>query len=146
MCPVCTIAVGAGLGLSRWLGVDDLISGIWIGGLLVSLIGITILWLNKKNLKNNFLRLVVIFLYYFLTIGPLYWTKVIGAPCNHIWGLDRIVWGIIIGSVVFLVSYAFHLWLKKKNNDKVYFPFKKVIIPVIFLVVASLILYFSVCR
>lgn len=156
MCPVCTIAVGAGIGLSRWLGVDDLISGLWIGGLIVSLIGMTILWLNKqacfrwrsnkKNLKNNLLRLLIIFLYYFLIIGPLYWTKVIGAPCNHLWGLDRIVWGIIIGSVVFLISYAFHLWLKKKNQNKVFFPFQKVVIPVIFLVIASLVLYFSFCH
>jgi len=146
MCPVCTIAVGAGLGLSRFLGVDDLVSGVWIGGLLVSLIGMTILWLNKKNLKNNPLRLAVVFLYYFLTIGPLYWGKVVGASCNHIWGLDKIVWGIIIGSVVFLISYASHLWLKKKNQNKVFFPFQKVVIPVIFLVIASFILYFGVCK
>jgi len=146
MCPVCTIAVTAGVGLSRWLGVDDLISGVWLGGLLVSLIGMTIIWLNKKNLKNNLLRLLIIFLYYFLTIGPLYWTRVIGAPCNHLWGLDKIVWGAIIGSAVFLISYGFHLWLKRKNHNKVFFPFQKVIIPVIFLLVASLILYFSVCR
>jgi hypothetical protein len=146
MCPVCTIAIGTGLGLSRFFGVDDLVSGVWIGGLLVSLIGMTILWLNKKNLKNNPLRLAVVFLYYFLTIGPLYWGKVVGAPCNHIWGLDKIVWGIIIGSVFFLISYAFHLWLKKKNQNKVFFPFQKVVIPVIFLVIASFILYFGVCR
>ena len=145
MCPVCTVAVGAGIGLSRWLGVDDLVSGLWIGGLLVSLIGMTIIWLNKKNLKNNLLRLLIISLYYFFTIGPLYWTKVIGNPCNHTWGLDRIVWGIIIGSAVFLVSYSFHLWLKKKNNHKVFFPFQKVVIPVIFLLIASLIIYFGVC-
>ncbi len=145
MCPVCTVAVGAGLGLSRWLGVDDLISGLWIGGLLISLIGITFIWLNKKNLKNNLLRLLIIFLYYFLTIGPLYWTKIIGASCNYLWGLDRIVWGIIIGSVVFLVSYAFHLWLKKKNQNKVFFPFQKVIIPVVFLLITSFILFFTVC-
>jgi len=145
MCPVCTVAVGAGIGLSRWLGVDDLVSGLLIGGLLVSLIGMTFLWLNKKNLKNNLLRLLIISLYYFFTIGPLYWTKVIGNPCNHIWGLDRIIWGIIIGSAVFLVSYGFHLWLKKKNNHKVFFLFQKVVIPVIFLLIASLIIYFGVC-
>ena len=23
ICPVCTVAVGAGIGLSRWLGIDD---------------------------------------------------------------------------------------------------------------------------
>jgi len=146
MCPVCTIAVGTGIGLSRWLGVDDLISGLWVGSLIVSLIGMTILWLDKRNLRNNLLRLLIAFLYYFLTIGPLYWAKVIGNPCNHIWGLDRIVWGIIIGSVVFLISYVFHLWLKKKNNNKVFFPFQKVIIPVIFLIIVSLVIYYSVCR
>lgn len=145
MCPVCTMAVGAGVGLSRWLGVDDLVFGLWIGGLLVSLIGMTILWLNKQNLKNNLLRLLIIFLYYFFTIGPLYWTKIIGNPCNHIWGLDRIIWGIIIGSLVFLIAYRFHLWLKKKNRNKVFFPFQKVIIPVIFLLIISLIIFFSVC-
>lgn len=145
MCPVCTVAVGAGIGLSRWLGVDDLVSGLWVGALIVSLIGMTILWLNKRNLKNNLLRLLIIFLYYFFIIGPLYWTKVIGNPCNHIWVLDRIVWGIIIGSVVFLISYGFHFWLKKKNNHKVFFPFQKVVIPVIFLLIASLIIYFGVC-
>ena len=146
MCPVCTVAVGAGIGLSRWLGVDDLISGLWVGGLIVSLIGVTILWLNKKNLKSNLLKIIIIFLYYFLTIGSLYWTKIIGAPCNHLWGLDRIVWGTIIGSVVFLVSYIFHLWLKKKNNNKVYFPFQKVVIPVTFLLITSFIINFTVCK
>jgi hypothetical protein len=146
MCPVCTIAVGAGIGLSRWLGVDDLISGLWIGGLIVSLIGVTINWLAKKNIHFPFLKPLVILFFYFFTIGPLYWTKIIGDPCSHIWGLEKIVWGIIIGSVVFLASYGFHLWLKKRNHDKVFFPFQKVVIPVIFLIIASLVLYFGVCR
>ncbi|MBU2577676.1 hypothetical protein KKA69_02480 [Patescibacteria group bacterium] len=34
--PVCTITVGAGLGISRWLGIDDSIPGLWIGGLILS--------------------------------------------------------------------------------------------------------------
>ena len=36
LCPVCAIAVGAGIGVSRWLGVDDTITGVWVGGLIVS--------------------------------------------------------------------------------------------------------------
>jgi len=54
ICPVCTIAIGAGLGLSRWLGVDDVISGIWIGGLLVSTSLWTVNWLRSKKLTLNF--------------------------------------------------------------------------------------------
>jgi hypothetical protein len=34
VCPVCTIAVAGGVGLCRYLGIDDLISGSWIGALL----------------------------------------------------------------------------------------------------------------
>ena len=36
VCPVCTIAVGVGLGISRWLGIDDTVTGVWVGGLIVS--------------------------------------------------------------------------------------------------------------
>jgi len=36
VCPLCTVAVGAGLGVSRVIGIDDAISGIWIGGLIIS--------------------------------------------------------------------------------------------------------------
>ncbi len=32
MCPVCSISIGVGVGLCRYLGIDDLISGVWIGG------------------------------------------------------------------------------------------------------------------
>ena len=31
VCPVCIVAVGAGLGLSEYLGIDDTIAGVWIG-------------------------------------------------------------------------------------------------------------------
>ena len=50
ICPLCTIAVGAGVGLAQWLGVDDTATGIWIGGLTVSLIGWTIYWFDGKNI------------------------------------------------------------------------------------------------
>jgi len=56
MCPVCTIAVTAGVGLSRWLGVDDLISGLWVGGLLVSLIGLTFSLVEQKGFEKQSLK------------------------------------------------------------------------------------------
>jgi hypothetical protein len=48
VCPVCTVAVGAGLGLAQWLGIDDVLSGVWIGGLIVSLAFWNDAWLVKK--------------------------------------------------------------------------------------------------
>ena len=35
VCPVCTIAIGAGLEGARMLGVKDVLTGIWAGGLTV---------------------------------------------------------------------------------------------------------------
>lgn len=145
MCPVCTIAVSAGLGLSRWLGVSDLISGVWVGALIISLIAITITWLKKRNIKFPFYKLIIIFLYYFLTIGPLYWTHIIGQPYNRFCGMDKLLFGIITGTVIFLIAEGVNYRLKKKYG-KVFFPFQKVAIPVIFLIITSLILYFGFCR
>ena len=52
VCPVCTIAIGAGLEGMRILGVKDILTGIWAGGLTVSLIGWTANYMHKHNVKN----------------------------------------------------------------------------------------------
>ena len=49
-CAVCTIAVGSCVGLARWLKIDDRITGIWVGALIVSLIAWAIHYLDKKNI------------------------------------------------------------------------------------------------
>lgn len=140
-CPVCTIAVGACVGLSRYLGVDDLISGVWIGGFLISLGIWTIDWLNKKKIRFFFRKPLILFTYYFLFIFPLSKIGLIGHPENKFLGIDKLIFGIISGSIIFLISIFFHNFLIKKNNGKSYFPFQKVVIPVLFLVALSLIFY-----
>jgi len=61
VCPVCTVAVGAGLGLAEYFGIDDSISGLWIGALIVSMSIWTINWLNKKEIRFKG-RKILIFL------------------------------------------------------------------------------------
>ena len=142
MCPICTIAVGAGVGLCRYLGIDDLISGAWIGGLLMSLTIWTINWLNTKKIKFLFRKILVFIFWYGISICPLYWLEIIGHPENKFLGIDKLIFGIMSGSVVFLISILFHKFLVKKNREKSYFPFQKVIIPISFLFILSLIFYF----
>ena len=55
VCPVCTVAVGAGLESARLLGVDDVITGIWAGGLTLSVFFWTAGWLKKHNIKKHFM-------------------------------------------------------------------------------------------
>jgi len=143
-CPVCTIAVGAGVGLCRYFGIDDTISGTWIGGLLVSLILWTINWLNKKNIHFLFRKILVAIFYYAVTIIPLYAAGIMGNAGNKLFGVDKLLLGMIVGSIAFVLSVWFNNFLKRKNQGKVYFPFQKVVIPLLFLAITSL-LFWLIC-
>jgi hypothetical protein len=140
VCPVCTVAVAGGVGLCRYLGIDDLVSGTWIGALMVLMVMWILKWFNNKNIRFKFRRLSVIFFSYFFVIAPLYWTHFIGQPANKFLGIDKLVFGIVTGSIVFLIGYNFeNKFLRGKNAGKAFFPFQKVIVPVSFLIIASLI-------
>lgn len=141
MCPVCAIAVGAGVGLSRYLGVDDLITGLWVGALTVSMIMWTINWFNKKNIKFKFKNLVIVIVYLLLIIVPLYFMGIIGYLNPFFLFLDKLSVGIILGSFVFWGMAVWYLYLKEKNGGHAYFPFQKVVMPVGSLVVLSFVIY-----
>lgn len=144
VCPVCVIAVGAGLGLSEYLGIDDTIAGVWIGGLLISLIIWTINWLNKKNwlFGNKDLRdILIVILYYGLTLWPLWGKGFIGNPAHRLWGLDKLMLGVAAGSVGFLILTLWYDRIKKRRG-RAHFPFQKVAMPVSALIVLSLVFYF----
>ncbi|HZJ41108.1 MAG TPA: hypothetical protein VFD16_02495 [Candidatus Saccharimonadales bacterium] len=145
VCPVCIVAVGAGLGLSRYLGVDDTISGVWIGGLTAGTAIWTINWLNKKNwnLGNKLTRnIIIVIAYYLMIFWPLISRDLIGHPFNKIYGIDKIAFGAFFGTLVFVSFDKGYLYLKKKNNDHAYFPFQKVVMPVAALTILSVIFYF----
>src|SRR3989339_1118617 len=145
VCPVCVVAVSACVGLSQYLGIDDTISGVWIGGLLISMIIWTIDWLRRKNIKFYFRKILVAGLFYVFTIGPLYRSGMIGHPANKLWGIDKLLLGIIFGSIFFLAAVFLNSYLKKKNDGKVFFPFQKVVVPVAMLGILSGIFYFLTC-
>jgi hypothetical protein len=146
ICPICTIAVGAGVGVSRWLGIDDTITGLWVGGLIVSLIGWTINWLDNKNIKFKFKKIIITLSYYLITVVPLYFSGIIGNPNNNLlcwcgFYLDKLLLGIIVGSSAFYFAASWYEYLKDKNNGRAYFPYQKIVMPVGILLLLSLIFY-----
>ena len=149
VCPVCTMGAIAGVGLCRWLGIDDLITGVWLGGLLFSSLLWFWYWLIKKKpaIKNTKIGLLVTLVWYGVVIFPLYFAGIIGHPYNKLWGIDKLLFGIMAGTIVFALAVRFSNYLKKKNQNKVYFPYQKVVVPIGFLAIASIILYFlSKCK
>lgn len=142
-CPICTVAMGTGVGLCRYLGIDDLISGTWIGGFLMSLTLWIIDWLNKKKIKFLFRKPLILIFLYALVIFPLAKMKIIGHPENKFFGIDKLLFGMISGSIVFLISFLLNNFVIKMNKEKVFFPFQKVAIPLVALIILSLIFYLT---
>ena len=150
VCPICTVAVVGGIELSRWLGVDDSITGLWIGGLTVSLIIWTIDWFNRKNIHFKGRKIITFLGYYILIVIPLYFINVISLPLinplnfNSFMGsgIDKILVGILVGSIFFWLGAIYYEYLKKKNNGHAHFPFEKVVLPLAPLIILSFVFYF----
>lgn len=142
ICPICTVAVGAGIGLAEWFGVDDVISGIWIGGFTISLIIWTTRWLRGKGFNPMWVFPASFIVYYGLTLFSL--RNFIGHDLNKLWGFDKLLLGITVGSIVFFASVFLYGYMKKKNNGHAYFPLQKVVMSVAPLIILSVIFYFVV--
>lgn len=145
VCPVCTVAVAGGLEISRWLGVDDYITAIWIGGLALSVTAWGWNYLKKRDKLNSITGILVLLVIYLSIIIPLYKFNYIGLPQNKLWGYDKVILGIATGTIFFWLGAFLHTKLKKRNEGKVYFKFQKVVVPVALLLIASLV-YYGYCK
>jgi hypothetical protein len=158
VCPVCTVAVVAGLGVSKELGIDDIVTSIWIGGLILSASFWTIDWIEKSKWRekiykhvcrfkcgmteNQALKFWTILVMYALVFVPLLFTKTVGIVGNSLWGIDKIILGTGVGSVMFLVGMWIDKTIRKSRDGKQLFAFQKVVFPVVSLILSSLLFYF----
>lgn len=141
VCPLCAVAVGAGVGFSKWLGIDDTITGVWIGAFMMSLVLWTINFLTKHNIKFLFRKLLITALYYAPLVWYLHHKTLIGHPENTLWGIDKLLLGIIVGSILFVINMCLYQAFKERNNGHAWFPFQKIVMAVIALLVTSGIFY-----
>jgi hypothetical protein len=148
VCPACTVAVVAGLGVSRALGIDDMVTSIWIGGLILSASFWLIDWVKKggwldkiKDRRAVFLiNITITILIYLLVLIPLKFDHAIGILANRLWGIDKIILGVAIGSLVF----SFGTWLDKKVRKvrgRQLFNYQRVVFPILCLIITSLIFF-----
>jgi len=137
VCPVCVVAVGAGVGLSRWLGVDDLITGIWLGGLIIA----TGFWfssrLKAKKIVFAYETLSVILITYLSVVASLYFTSTLQNS-------GRLLTGAAIGSVLLLAAIFTDNHIRRLNNNKARISYQKILIPLSYLLLASGVAYLSI--
>jgi len=146
-CAVCTVAVAASLELARYLGVDDSVVGVWAGGFLTLLGYWMIAWFDKKNWHfpgRDFLLIALsVAMIGFMYVSKMEYTpKVLG-----IFYLDPFLFSVLVGSVVLVLSNRFYQWMKAKNGGHAHFPFEKVAVPVVALLLVSIYFnYYPICR
>ena len=142
MCTMCTVAVVSGLGISRLLGVNDCIVGLWIGACLLAMGQYASMFLKKKNIENKILN-VMVYVAPFLSLIPLYLGKNPKLKFNFdvICGVDSFLLSVIIGVLTIICSSKYYHYMKQKNG-KPHFPYEKVVLPVIFLFIMSVLFYF----
>lgn len=141
VCPVCTVAVGAGLEGARLLGVDDVITGIWAGGLTLSLFFWTVGWLKKRGVTNFWLQIVLPFVLYYGLLGCVYFMPGVTFGANTLWGIDKFMLGVVVGTVAFWLGARWYIRIKRANGGHARFAFQKVVVPLTFLLIATLVFW-----
>lgn len=137
-CPLCVAGAAVGITLTRWIGVDDSITGIWIAALLGSSSFWLTNWVMSKygdKIKNN-LRLLVKPFFYILIFGSTIWSFYkfqLIIRMDQIMGFDKLAFGMLVGGISFyLLDY-----LKIKR----YFPYQKIVINLGMIILLSIFDY-----
>lgn len=145
-CAICTVAIGASLGIAQKLGVADSIVGLWAGALLTLLGYWTILFFDKKGWKfwgrDTLLILSSVAMIGFAYISEIKYTsiKVLGFL-----NIDPVLFGAILGMSLLILSGQTYEWMKAKNNGHAHFPFERVVLPFVVLMSTSVCLnYFKI--
>ena len=138
-CPVCVITVGGGLIIAKKLGIDDLLVSIWLSGLNTAIAFWFASSIKIKILNNPILWSMG---FYVLTIVYLVYTKQINHPGNKLLGIDKVYFGLTIGIFIAILAIGVDKLLRKTNKDKVYFPYQKVVIPLVLLMLTTIFFKF----
>lgn len=143
-CPACGVAVAGGLEISRLLGIDDAVTGLWIGAITVIMIEWTNEYLRKKNWRLPGGDWTVVAVLYAFVLGALYYDALAlnAWEAMAAWMSDKLFISVAAGSFGVLAGQMWYEKMKADNGGKAHFPFEKVVLPVVPLVVMSLIYYF----
>lgn len=134
-CPVCVVTVGGGLLIAKKLGIDNLLTALWISGLNTAISFWFVTFVKKpKILKNPFVWTLLMF---GGTVAYLYGTKQMLHGGGTFMGIDKVLVGLSVGTVVWLLGIGIDKLIRKFNKGKVLFFYQKVIVPLTFLTLVS---------
>lgn len=142
-CPLCVAGAAVGVSLSRYIGVDDSITGVWLAAFLGAISFWTSTWLTRKVSFKKQVKAIVKPLVYMaifaLTIWSFYKYQLV-IRMSQIMGLDKLTFGMLSGGVLFYAVDALDDYLIKRNG-RVFFPYQRIIVSLGSILAFSLVLY-----
>lgn len=136
-CPLCVAGATIGVSLTRYLGVDDSITGVWIAALLGASSFWFYSWLVSKKIKKldkykKILKPAVYILVWVVTLWSFYKFQLI-IRMSQIFGVDKLTFGMLAGGILFYLVDAIKI--------RHYFKYQKIVISMASMVILSLLIY-----
>ncbi|MBI4017652.1 MAG: hypothetical protein HY366_01755 [Candidatus Aenigmarchaeota archaeon] len=149
-CPLCTAATGALVATSRVAGLDDVITGTFLGAFTVS----TAFWLARavssrlRAHKSRYARLsahpyVLTTASLALTLAGLQLSGILSVFAPRIFGVDKLLLGTVLGAVVSVAAFELHSTIRRSNGGRNHIPFQGIVLPLLILIVIDALLYAS---
>lgn len=126
-CPLCVAGAVAGLSLSRWIGVDDSITGLWLGALLGAISFWSYSFIVRKIKKPDwlFLKPTIYTAVFASTLWSFYKFNLV-IRMEKMYGLDKLTFGIVAGGVAFYLIDVLNDLIMKVHGKSL-FPYQRMI-------------------
>ena len=128
VCPVCTVTIGGVMIGARSLGINEVLIGIWAGGLALSIVFWAWNVMKKRDIHGLLFLLPPVFAAGLLSAIYMAMTMFYDTYC--FWGINQYLLGVMIGIPTFIAATLWHLRIKKQNGGQSWFPLQKVVWPV----------------
>lgn len=143
-CPLCVAGAAFGITLTRWIGVDDSITGVWIAALLGASSFWLYSWLLGKKIEKvekykKILKPLIYVLVFVSTLWSFYQFRLI-VRMSQLFGFDKLTFGMLTGGILFYLIDVGDNFLIKKNG-KVFFPYQRIVFGLGSMVILSLLIY-----
>ncbi|MBI4182353.1 MAG: hypothetical protein HY520_05300 [Candidatus Aenigmarchaeota archaeon] len=129
-CPLCVAATGAAVATTRMAGVDDLLAGVFVGALFLSMA----LWFDRSLRKRRGGRAFLPGQTALLTAGIILSTLASFAlggllSVGTFLGVDRLLAGTVLGIPLTLLAFRLHHALKALRG-RVLVPYQVVLVTI----------------
>jgi hypothetical protein len=136
------VGIASGLGIAKLLGISENIIALWTGSTLFVL-GCWVIFCMKKKGITNKLLLSTAFLSSYIPLIAVYTGKNPSVIFNEnkVLFIDSFIFYMILGSLTVLFSEKYYIHIRNKRG-KPHFPYEKVVLPIVGLIITSLIINF----